>query len=131
MATILVVDDDSFFLTTLCDNLESEGFTCECATNVEEALDLLSTHDVDLVLTDNEMPVRNGLDLIEDIKKRPNLHHLPIILLTGNLDPEITVLAERMGALTTMTKPFDFDDLKQVIVSAVENTMPVKRMAKG
>ncbi len=119
MAQILVVDDDRWFLETLCANLETSGHVCESASSVGEALTLLGTRHIDLVLTDYDMPRESGLTLIENMKNRPWLEPIPVILVTGNPDHGLLALAKRIGVFTTIPKPFDLDFLLQAVAQAL------------
>ncbi|MDT7042228.1 response regulator [Candidatus Nitronereus thalassa] len=129
MGDILVVDDEPIFLETMCANLDSAGHVCESARTVDQALTLLSTRPFDLLLTDHDMPGRNGLGLIEEVKKRKNFSDIPIILMTGNPDPNIQNIARKIGVYQTIIKPFDFQFLleavDQVIGSKSFKTKPL------
>ena len=69
METILIVDDEKNYTLILAAVLEDEGFETLSANSGDEALEILSKSDVDLVLTDMKMPGMDGINLLERIKK--------------------------------------------------------------
>lgn len=119
MAQILVVDDNSLFNETLCANLETSGHVCASASNVTDALAVLGTHQIDLVLTDHDMPMENGLTLIKTMKRQPKLEPIPIILMPGIPDSDLMDLAKKHGAFAAIPKPFDIDFLLRAVAQAL------------
>jgi CheY-like chemotaxis protein len=67
----------------VCRFLEQRGFTVITASNGVEALDRLSEHEIDLVITDMQMPRMDGRELIAELKKRPGTAIIPVIIVTG------------------------------------------------
>ena len=82
-AVILVVDDSLTSRTLMASVLERAGYQTLLAPDGAAALALLASRTVDLVLTDVEMPVLNGLGLVEQLRARPQTARLPVILLTS------------------------------------------------
>ena len=107
MATILIVDDDS---TTrmMCAGMLS-AHDCVEAEHGESALTQLNAHTFDLVLTDLEMPVMNGLELIHEIRRR--YKDVPIVVMTGYYAEDIRQEALDLGAQAILEKPFGLDRL--------------------
>ena len=111
--TILVVDDNSLLRPVLADLFESDGFTALCASNGLEAIDVMRRNDVQLVLSDINMPACDGFELLERVKAR----HAdgPVVLLhTGNAGVDL----ERgflLGAEAVCFKPSDPDALLAAI----------------
>jgi two-component system NtrC family response regulator len=70
MDTILIVDDEKNYPLILSAVLEEEGFETLTANKGSDALDILESSDIDLVLTDMKMPGMDGIELLERIKKR-------------------------------------------------------------
>ncbi|MBI5179321.1 MAG: sigma-54-dependent Fis family transcriptional regulator [Nitrospinae bacterium] len=104
-ATILLVDDDEISLVTLETTLKMNGFACLLACNGREALDMLAKNAVDLVVTDQQMPVMDGMELLKEIKARHG--HIPFIMLTAFGTIDSAVLSIKEGANDYMQKPFD------------------------
>jgi two-component system NtrC family response regulator len=119
MHTILVVDDEPNYLIILTEILRDEGFEVFAAENGEKALDIVRTTDLDLVLTDMQMPVMGGMELLRQVKAIN--HDLPVIMLTAYGEVEKAVAAMRDGAFNYLTKPFKNDELLANIAKAVEH----------
>jgi chemotaxis protein histidine kinase CheA len=81
--TILVVDDSIATRTLEKTLLESAGFRVLTATDGYKALDLLAARQVELVITDIQMPNMDGIELTQVIKSRPTMSHLPVVLVTS------------------------------------------------
>jgi len=113
MRTILVVDDDAFLREMVSDSLRYEGFFVIEANGANAALRILEVQDVDLVLSDIQMPDGDGFELLRRLRLRhPSIP--PLIFVSGN--PNVTeseVVA--LGAIRFFEKPFISSDL----VSAV------------
>ena len=87
MATILIADDDAHIVRVMSIWLGRQGYETVSARNGQEALEVLSAHDIDLVLSDMNMPLLDGLGLTKEIRER-GLCDVPIILLTARCDQE-------------------------------------------
>jgi len=105
---VLIVDDDMRNIFALSNILESVGVETEIANNGAEAIEILSTIDkVDLVLMDIMMPVMDGYEAMEEIRKTDKYKDLPIVALTAKAmkgDKEACIAA---GANEYMSKPID------------------------
>ncbi len=80
---ILVVDDSEEQITFISEILENNGFTFQVARNGEEALEEMSSSRPQLVLLDIMMPRKSGLNVFHQMKKKPDLESIPIIIITG------------------------------------------------
>ena len=83
MVTALVVDDSMLIRHTVCRFLEERGFSVESATNGRDALQVLDRFRPDLIITDMQMPLMGGSELITAIKSRPELAQIPIVIVAG------------------------------------------------
>jgi two-component system chemotaxis sensor kinase CheA len=81
--TILLVEDTPFFLKVVKSYLESEGYDVITAENGREAFDRLGQTTVDAVVSDIEMPVMTGIELVRAIRASESLQHLPVMALTS------------------------------------------------
>lgn len=102
--TILIVEDTELIRKIYADKLAQEGYRVQVASNGLEALNLLRTERVDLILLDLIMPVMSGLEALETIKADPRLQDIPIIVLS-NLGQEADI--ERgleLGAMDYLVK---------------------------
>ena len=112
--SILVVDDAPDTLELLQRNLESQGYRVFTAPNAMEAIKILGTTGVDLVITDLKMPGASGIELIRHI--RENFKDIEVMMITGYPTIESAVKAVKSGAEEYLTKPFTDTEL----ISAVE-----------
>ncbi len=117
METILIVDDEKHYPLILSEVLEEEGYASLTASSGMEALDILNTQLIDLVLTDVKMPGMSGIDLLEKAKKlKPDL---PVIVMTAHGSVEKAVEAMHKGAHTFIQKPFENEALIAHIAKAL------------
>jgi len=103
MSTALVVDDERQMTMIVEYALANQGFTVHTAHDGATALNLLRTHEVDLVVLDVRMPTIDGLDLCERIRAGSDV---PIMLLTALAQPEDVIAGLERGADDYVTKPF-------------------------
>jgi two-component system sensor histidine kinase/response regulator len=117
MARVLIVEDEAAIREVLANIVEELGHTVILAANGRQAWSLLSNgmqHIPALVITDNMMPLMNGTELIQKIRVTPHLRHIPIILMSaGTYNP-----ATEAG-ICFFSKPFDLDNLMDVIVQSI------------
>ena len=117
-AKILVVDDSLPTLEILQRNLEGSGYEVLTGTHVEQAMDILQRHPVDLVLTDIKMPKISGLDLVKYVKE--NLRDTEIMIMTGYPSVRSAVEAVKDGAEEYLVKPFTDEELLSTVSSMLE-----------
>lgn len=110
---ILLVDDESSLLYLLSFVLEADGIKTEKATNGAEAVAALEGMDFDLIITDFNMPGMHGVELAKIAKKR--LPHIPIIMITGEIGPDIVEMAGKAGISRTLYKPLNMEKLLATI----------------
>lgn len=118
--TLLLVEDNEEMLSFIRDRLE-EQFTVETACNGKEALEVLRSNHVDLIISDIMMPVMNGYELCKEIKSDMDLCHIPIIFLTAKNDLDSKINGLKIGAEAYVEKPFSFNYLKTQIFSLLSN----------
>ena len=106
MAKILVADDNSNVQKTVALALAELGVEVVAVNNGDAAVRKLADVSPDLVLADIFMPVRNGYEVCEFIKKDPRFSHVPVVLLVGAFDPLDEPEAQRVGADGILKKPF-------------------------
>jgi DNA-binding NtrC family response regulator len=123
--TILVADDDPDIRDILQDTLESLGAKIVTATNGQECLDRFNHIGPDLVLLDIEMPVKNGLDVLKDLRQRHS--DAAVIMITAYGTIERAVQAMKEGAYDFITKPFDLDHIALTVEKALER----ERLKRG
>ena len=106
MAKILVADDNSNVQKTVALALADLGVEVVAVNNGEAAVRKLADISPDLVLADIFMPVRNGYEVCEFVKKDSRFAHVPVVLLVGAFDPLDEREAQRVGADGILKKPF-------------------------
>src|SRR5436189_5674695 len=110
---ILVVDDDVGIRENIADLLSTENYEVVSAANADEAMRVLESQRIDLLLTHFQMPGRNGVELIE-AARRAN-HRVPAILMTAYLYVFEQLDERRREGITLLRKPFDADEILQTV----------------
>jgi len=131
--SILVADDNTNIQKMVSLAFEDRGITVVAVGNGEAAVRRIPDLNPDLVLADIFMPVRNGYEVCEFVKKDERFAHVPVILLVGAFDPLDEKEARRVGADGVLKKPFvPPDPLIAMVISALEkNPRVVAELAKA
>ncbi|MBT9477421.1 sigma 54-interacting transcriptional regulator [Polaromonas sp.] len=128
-AHLLVVDDDADMLRLLTMRLTAAGYRVTAVTSAEAALTQLQLERPQLVLSDVQLPGKDGLALFDDIRaQHPSL---PVILLTAHGTIPDAVEATERGVFTYLTKPFDGKGLLEKIAQALQLSAPVHSAQRG
>jgi len=122
-ATVLVVDDDENNRDVLGRVLQLKGYAVVLAASGPEALEIVSSKPVDLVLLDIMMPDVSGLDVLKALRASHARDALPVIMATAKDQPKDVVDALEMGANDYVTKPLDF----AVVMARIEAQLSLKR----
>ena len=118
MNKILIVDDELNMRLVLTAMLKKEGYEIASAADGSEALSILKSGPIDAVITDLKMPNVDGMELLNHMNdKHPAI---PVIIITAHGTVATAVEALKKGALDYITKPFDLDELKNVISKAMK-----------
>lgn len=115
--TILLTDDNKEFSQNLQDILEFKGYTVLKAYDGFQALEIIKSTPVDLILMDIKMPVMNGVETYKKIKQI--IPSIPVIMLTAFALEELIQEALNEGAFACLKKPIDFDDLFATIEQTI------------
>ncbi|MBF0558943.1 MAG: sigma-54-dependent Fis family transcriptional regulator [Nitrospirae bacterium] len=113
MKQVLIIDDEVDMALALSESLKRCSFDPVVYHNPEEVLASCNIKDFSLVITDMKMPKMNGIQFLQEIRKR-NIF-VPVIVITGFGTVENAVDAMKLGATDYIMKPFSFDSLRQVI----------------
>ncbi len=124
---ILVVDDNPDMRTYITDLLISE-WSVLTTVNGLEAWNLLQENQVDIVVSDVMMPELDGLDLTTRIKEDPDLHHLPVILVTARGGTDASVSGLETGADDYIAKPFSPAELRARVRAALRMVQIQKQL---
>ena len=109
MYSILVVDDEPNYLIVLSELLKDEGFEVFTASDGPEGLKIVEDVDLDIVITDMQMPGMDGLQFLNKIKEKKQ--DLPVIVITAFAEVDKAVAAMKAGAYNYLAKPFSNDEL--------------------
>ena len=116
-ATVLVVDDERNIREGLRKSLELDGYTVATAGDGREALSVLATDEIDLVIADLRMPRLSGEQLLKEVaESHPTVR---VIILTGHATVEVAVQAMRDGAYDFLEKPVNLERLSLLVERAL------------
>lgn len=121
MATILVADDFPDNRDILCRMLELIGHRTVSAANGQEAIELAQAHHPDIILMDLSMPVLDGWEATTRLKAIDELHHIPVLAVTGHVTPHEIQRAFDAGCVDYIAKPVDFERLIGKVTSLVND----------
>ncbi|MBD2604152.1 hybrid sensor histidine kinase/response regulator [Scytonema hofmannii FACHB-248] len=131
---VLVVDDAISLRQTLSLTLQKAGYCVLQAENGVEALEQLQQHpEIQVVISDLEMPRMNGFELLSNIRKDPKLLKKPVLVLTSRSAEKHRQLAQALGANAYLTKPYLEKDFLSTIeaINRDSNSLPQLVMHNG
>src|SRR4029450_7920769 len=117
-ASVLVIDDEEIIREALEALMVVEGYAVSSAATARQGLDLLADRQFDAVLLDLMLPDRNGLDVLDDIRRLDD--ELPIVMVTAYGTIESAIAAMKQGAFHYVAKPFKNDEVLAVLRNAIE-----------
>lgn len=123
---ILIVEDDNFVAEVYIAKLAEMGYEATLAQNGEEGLEELKKNKIDLILLDILMPVMNGVEMLEEIKKRPEWKNIPVILLTNVGEKESIQKVRDLGVKNYLIKShFTPAEVIEKIESVFKENQPI------
>ncbi|GLS24398.1 response regulator [Marinibactrum halimedae] len=111
MTNILVVDDSTSMRNMVSATLSSAGYQVKEAPDGKAALGVAKSMKFDAVITDLNMPVMNGLDLVRNLRALPSFKYTPILLLTTESSSDKKNEGKQAGATGWLVKPFNPEKL--------------------
>lgn len=120
MYNILVCDDDKDIVTAIKIYLTNENYNILTAFNGKNAIDIINTTDVHLVLLDIMMPVMDGVETLINIRRKSNV---PVIFLTAKSEDSDKIVGLNVGADDYITKPFNPAELQARVKSQLRRYM--------
>jgi len=117
LPSLLITDDDHDFRETLRFVFETRGFRTLMAGDGEEALDIVRSQEVHLVLLDMHMPKLTGLETLRQVKRFKS--RLPCILLSAGLDDSLIQQAQMAEAFSVLAKPISRKTLTNTVDAAM------------
>lgn len=115
MAAILTVDDSASIRQTVKIALTGAGHSIDEAVNGRNGLEKADAGRFDLIITDLNMPEMDGLQMIRELRQRPNYAGIPILFLTTESDAGMKQQAKAAGATGWLTKPFASEQLQRIV----------------
>lgn len=125
-AHVLLVDDDPSFLRLLAIYL-GEPYRVTCCDSVAEAMAALEANDIDLIISDIDMPGKSGLALREALSENPGTDTLPFIFLTGQDDAQTRQQVSGLSIDDYLVKPVRRDQLQELVARRLRRTRQVRQ----
>jgi two-component system alkaline phosphatase synthesis response regulator PhoP len=121
MKKILVIDDDAMLLKAVKQTLQNH-YLVHTAQSGKEAHSVATSEIPDLILLDLHLPLQNGFEIFRQIKDQPKTRDIPIIILTGDTDPENLIKGLDLGAVDYLRKPFHARELLARIQNRIKTS---------
>lgn len=122
---ILITDDEPNIRLMLRTALESEGYDIDQAANGQDAMDMITSQPYDLMLLDLNMPVLDGMRVLEQLKDVPGDQKPRVVVLTAYGSIPAAVRATRLGAMDLIEKPIAPEDLRKLVGEALSAPMTI------
>jgi DNA-binding NtrC family response regulator len=116
--SVLLVDDEPDFVESLAERLQIRDFEVTTAISGDEALTLIRENDFDVILLDVQMPGKDGVETLREIKKTKPIPQ--VIMLTGHATVQSAVEGMKIGAYDYLLKPTDTENLVEMINKAYQ-----------
>ena len=118
--TVLVIDDQPFFLNMLQSLLKGNGYSVLTASSGAEGLAQARQHKPDLILLDVEMREMDGFTVCQKLREDEELKQIPVIILTATQDKKLNEKAFKAGAMVTVLKSMSGERLLNVLQLTLE-----------
>lgn len=115
MKKILTVDDSASMRAMVVFTLRGEGFDVTEAVNGKEGLDKAKAGNFDLIISDINMPIMNGIEFVTEVRQEANYRFTPILMLTTESGNDLKQQGKAAGATGWIVKPFDPQKLIAVV----------------
>ena len=122
--TILIIDDQPFFLTMQQNMLKRHGFQVLAAESGPDGLAQAKQHKPDLILLDIEMPGMDGFEVCEKLKQDEDLQKIPVVILTATHAVKLNEKAFSVGAEATILKSVSRERLLNILRVALDKDKP-------
>jgi len=114
---LLIADDDRAFRETLQDVFVSRGFETSLAANGEQAVEIVASTEIHVVLMDFQMPRLSGIEAVRQVRQRRS--EMPCILISGAITDEVLEQAEALSIYHVMTKPIKLAEIRESVRRAL------------
>jgi len=122
---VLVVDDEIHIVQVVAIKLRNNGFDVITCENGAQALQLASKEKPNIIITDVQMPVMTGLELVQNLRNKPETAGIPVILLTARDFAIQDRQKEELGISACVSKPFSPRELLQSVEEVLKESMAV------
>lgn len=119
MANILIVDDSASMRNMVSATIKSAGHQVTDAADGQDGLNKAKAGKFDVVVTDLNMPIMNGIELVRNLRSLPNYKYTPILLLTTESSMDKKMEGKQAGATGWLVKPFNPDKLLATIAKVL------------
>ena len=119
---ILIIDDEDIMRSCLCDVLTDDGYSVQTAREGQEGIQLFEKNPADIVILDIKMPGLSGVEVLKILKSKKN--SVQVIMITGYAAVQTAVDCMKLGAFDYLTKPFDMNQIREVIRQIREKHLP-------
>jgi len=119
MTKILAVDDSASMRQMVNFTLTGAGYEVKDAADGQQALDLAKQEQFDIVVSDVNMPVMDGITLISELRKLPQYRRTPLLMLTTETSTEKKMQGKQAGATGWIVKPFNPEQLLKTIARVI------------
>ena len=116
--TILIFDDDAAILEVITIIFEENGYDVEISETSHDILEKVAEYRPDVILMDNWIPKIGGVEATKLLKNSEEFNHIPVIYVTANND--IAALASEAQADDYVSKPFNLDDLEEMVAKHIK-----------
>ena len=110
---VFIFDDNTDILELCTLILEDAGYEIKTSATSNDIVDQVSGYMPDLIFMDNWLPDIGGIEATQELKNHPDLKHIPVIYFSANND--VKSLAQEAGADGYLSKPFDIQELEDII----------------
>ena len=114
-ATVLVIDDDKHLVEVIQEYLEAQGYTVFTALDGVHAHSMACTRKPAVIILDVDMPITNGLQALEQLRKDPRTKDIPVILLTGVVSAKVFPAVQNLPRVSHVKKPVHLEDLASMV----------------
>lgn len=117
--TVLIIEDEEDAAELFAEMMRVSGFRVLKTSSSAPALTLMTSDKPDIVILDIMMPEISGLDVLREMRRDPNLNHIPVVVVSAKGTPADIKNGMEAGASTYLTKPVGFLELKEAVSNAL------------
>lgn len=124
MSTILIIDDNKTYREGLIELLNLEGYMTLEAENGFLGLQIIHQYMPDLIICDIDMPVMNGIEVLQSLKSNPKFSTIPFLIVSGGSDERATKIVKELEIGAFLTKSLSVSDLLSKIAHFLNPVIP-------